>query len=100
MLQQETADDYVIATGVSHSVEELVDVAFSHVGLNWRDHVAKDPRFLRPAEVDLLVGDPGKARRSLEWEPKVTFRDLVCMMVDADLERLTVAASRRSARVV
>ena len=89
MLQQPTADDYVVATGVSHSVENLVDVAFSHVGLNWRDHVVKDPRFLRPAEVDLLVGNPAKARTMLGWEPKVSFEDLVRMMVDADLSRLT-----------
>ena len=89
MLQQSTADDYVVATGVSHSVENLVDVAFSHVGLNWRDHVVKDPRFLRPAEVDLLVGDPAKARTMLGWEPQVSFEELVRMMVDADLSRLT-----------
>jgi GDPmannose 4,6-dehydratase len=100
MLQQAVPDDYVIATGVSHSVEDLVDVAFSHVGLNWRDHVVKDPRFLRPAEVDLLVGDATKARASLGWEPRVTFKDLVCMMVDEDIDRLTATAARPSAKVV
>jgi GDPmannose 4,6-dehydratase len=100
MLQQPAPDDYVIATGVSHSVEDLVDAAFSHVGLNWRDHVVKDPRFLRPAEVDLLVGNPTKARVSLGWEPQVQFKELVCMMVDADLERLTVAGSRPTGRFV
>jgi GDPmannose 4,6-dehydratase len=91
MLQQETADDYVIATGVTHSVRNLVDVAFSHVGLNWQDHVVTDPRFLRPAEVDLLIGDASKARTGLGWEPKVSFEQLVRMMVDADLARLKAA---------
>jgi GDPmannose 4,6-dehydratase len=87
MLQQEQPDDYVIATGVTHSVEELVEVAFSHVGLDWHDYVVQDPRFMRPAEVDLLIGDPAKAKAKLEWEPEVTFDRLVRMMVDADLER-------------
>jgi len=100
MLQQPAPDDYVIATGVSHSVEDLVDAAFSHVGLNWRDHVVKDPRFLRPAEVDLLVGNPTKARVSLGWEPQVQFKELVHMMVDADLERLSVSGSRPTGPVV
>jgi GDPmannose 4,6-dehydratase len=87
MLQQEQPDDYVIATGVTHSVEELVEVAFSHVGLDWHDYVVQDPRFMRPAEVDLLIGDPAKAKAKLKWEPEVTFDRLVRMMVDADLER-------------
>ena len=87
MLQQETPDDYVIATGETHSVEELVEVAFARVGLDWRRHVVQDPRFMRPAEVDLLIGDPGKARRQLGWQPSVGFEALVHMMVDADLER-------------
>jgi GDPmannose 4,6-dehydratase len=92
MLQQPQPDDYVIATGVSHSVEQLVDVAFSHAGLNWRDHVVLDPKFLRPAEVDLLVGDASKARRELQWTPHVKFEQLVEMMVDADIQRLSGAS--------
>jgi GDPmannose 4,6-dehydratase len=92
MLQQDQADDFVIATGVSHSVRELVEVAFGHAGLTWQDHVRTDPAFLRPAEVEHLIGDPAKARRVLRWEPSVDFRGLVSMMVDADLERLSHAA--------
>ncbi len=88
MLQQNEPDDYVIATGEAHSVERLVDVAFSHVGLDWHDHVTLDDRFVRPAEVDLLIGDRSKAETELGWTPKVGFEDLVQMMVDADLERL------------
>jgi GDPmannose 4,6-dehydratase len=87
MLQQDAPDDYVIATGETHSVEELVEVAFSHVGLDWHDHVIQDERFMRPAEVDLLIGDPTKARTELDWEPEVNFGDLIRMMVDADIER-------------
>ncbi len=87
MLQQETPDDYVIATGQTHTVEDLVETAFSHVGLNWRDWVVQDPAFYRPAEVDLLVGDASKAKRVLGWEPEVDFKGLVTMMVDADMER-------------
>jgi GDPmannose 4,6-dehydratase len=99
MLQQDEADDYVIATGVSHSVQNLVETAFGHVGLDWRKHVKLDPRFLRPAEVDHLIGDCGKARRVLGWEPGVDFKGLVTMMVDADLERCsrTAVASPRAA---
>ncbi len=88
MLQQDEPDDYVIATGEAHSVERLVDVAFSHVGLDWHDHVTLDDRFVRPAEVDLLIGDRSKAETKLGWTPKVGFEELVKMMVDADLERL------------
>jgi GDPmannose 4,6-dehydratase len=88
MLQQDTPDDYVVATGVTHSVRELVETAFEHVGLDWREHVVQDERFMRPAEVDLLIGDAGRAREALGWEPEVDFRGLVHMMVDADLERL------------
>jgi GDPmannose 4,6-dehydratase len=88
MLQQDHADDYVIATGISHSVQQLVEVAFGHVGLDWRQHVRTDPSLLRPAEVDHLIGDPGKAARELGWKPTVDFNQLVAMMVDADLERL------------
>lgn len=88
MLQQDEPDDYVIATGQTHSVEEFVEEAFSHVDLNWRDYVVQDPKFYRPAEVDLLVGDPSKAGEKLGWEPKIDFRGLVRMMVDADLETI------------
>jgi GDPmannose 4,6-dehydratase len=90
MLQQPTPQDYVIGTGQAHSVRELVEAAFGHVGLNWQDHVVTDPKFMRPAEVDLLRADPSKARKELGWTPKVGFRQLVAMMVDADLERLSV----------
>jgi GDPmannose 4,6-dehydratase len=88
MLQQPTPDDYVIATGVSHSVRELVEEAFSHLGLDWKKHVRTDQSLHRPAEVDHLIGDSSKARRQLGWEPKVNFRQLIRMMVDADLKRL------------
>ena len=95
MLQAETPEDYVIATGEEHSVEEFADLAFAHAGLDRNQHVKTDPAFLRPAEVDHLVGDASKAREQLGWEPRVSFRELVEMMVDADLERLssTVATS-------
>jgi GDPmannose 4,6-dehydratase len=89
MLQQDEPDDYVIATGVSHSVRDLVAEAFGHVGLDWKRHVVTDPALLRPAEVDHLIGDPTKARVRLGWTPTVDFAGLVRMMVDADLERLT-----------
>jgi len=85
MLQQPEPADYVVATGKTHSVRELCEVAFGHVGLDWRDHVVVDERFLRPAEVDQLVGDPTKAREKLNWEPTVSFEELIRMMVDADL---------------
>ena len=93
MLQQSEPDDYVIATGESHSVRELVEVAFDRVGLDWNKHVRLDPKFLRPAEVDHLIGDASKARASLKWRPDVDFASLVRMMVDADLERLSRAPS-------
>ena len=89
MLQQDAADDYVIATGVSHSVRQLVEAAFGHVGLDWQKYVSVDPAFLRPAEVDHLIGDATKARRVLGWEPQVNFNELVAMMVEADLARLS-----------
>jgi len=92
MLQQDAPDDYVVAMGMTHSVQELVELAFGHVGLDWRQHVRQDPAFLRPAEVDLLIGDASKARRILEWEPQVDFNGLIAMMVDADLERVAAAA--------
>jgi GDPmannose 4,6-dehydratase len=88
MLQQDEADDYVIATGESHSVQELVEVAFAHVGLDWRAHVKQDPAFLRPAEVDHLIGDAGKAKARFQWAPSVDFPGLVRMMVDADVARI------------
>ena len=87
MLQQTEADDYVIATGESHSVKELVEIAFEHAGLEWEKHVVLDPAFLRPAEVDHLIGDAAKAKAQLGWTPSVDFKELVTMMVDADLER-------------
>jgi GDPmannose 4,6-dehydratase len=87
MLQADTPDDYVIGTGETWSVQQLCEEAFAHAGLDWRQHVTQDPRFLRPAEVDLLVADPRKAERQLGWKTTVDFRGLVHMMVDADLER-------------
>jgi GDPmannose 4,6-dehydratase len=89
MLQQDRADDYVIATGVTHSVRQLVETAFGHVGLDWQRYVRIDPAFLRPAEVDHLIGDASKAKRVLGWEPSVSFQQLVAMMVDADLQALS-----------
>jgi GDPmannose 4,6-dehydratase len=86
MLQQSAPDDFVIATGETHSVRELCEIAFARAGLNWRDHVVVDAAHVRPAEVDLLIGDAGKARRRLGWAPKVSFKELVEMMVDADLQ--------------
>ncbi len=86
MLQQDEPDDYVIATGETHSVREFLDEAFSCVGLDWRKHVRTDPRYYRPAEVDLLVGDASKARQKLGWQPRTRFRDLVRLMMDADLQ--------------
>jgi len=89
MLQESTPQDFVVGTGVAHSVRELVEIAFDHVGLDWRKHVTVDPRFLRPAEVDVLLADPTKARTELGWAPTVPFDRLVRMMVDADLGRLS-----------
>jgi GDPmannose 4,6-dehydratase len=91
MLQQPTPQDYVVGTGQTHSVQELVELAFGHLGLDWRRYVVSDPKYRRPAEVDLLLADPGKACRELGWAPKVAFEELVTMMVDADLERLRAA---------
>jgi len=93
MLQQDTPRDYVIATGVSHSVRQLVEIAFTHAGLDWEKHVRVDPALLRPAEVEHLLGDATKARRELSWKPEVNFNQLIEMMVDADLERLSVSRS-------
>ena len=88
MLQQPTPEDYVIGTGESHTVRELCEVAFAHLGLEWEQYVTVDPALVRPAEVDVLLADPGKARRQLGWRPTVGFVDLVRMMVDADMARL------------
>jgi GDPmannose 4,6-dehydratase len=93
MLQQERADDYIIASGVSHSVRELIEIAFARVGLDWQTFVRIDPALLRPAEVDHLLGDASKARAALGWAPTVEFKALVEMMVDADLERLSASAA-------
>lgn len=88
MLQRPEPRDYVVGTGQTHSVRELVEAAFGHVGLDWRKHVTTDPKYMRPAEVDVLQADPSKARKELGWSPKVGFGELVAMMVDADIERL------------
>ncbi|HET7600687.1 MAG TPA: GDP-mannose 4,6-dehydratase [Gemmatimonadales bacterium] len=92
MLQRPEPTDYVVGTGVAHSVRDLVEVAFAHVGLDWRKHVAVDPKFIRPAEVDLLLADASKARTELGWAPTVSFEGLIGMMVDADLRRLAAGA--------
>lgn len=93
MLQQPKPDDYVIATGETRTVQELVEVAFGHVGLDWREHVVTDPEFLRPAEVDVLVGDATKAKTQLGWAPATTFQAMIQGMVDADLDRLRRAGA-------
>jgi GDPmannose 4,6-dehydratase len=97
MLQQDEPEDYVIATGEAHSVRELVDVAFAHVDLDPKDHVRTDPQFLRPAEVEHLVGDYSKAREKLGWEPRTSFEELVRLMVDADLELLAKGVPQKQA---
>ena len=89
MLQQDTPDDYVVATGETHSVRRFCEIAFGHVGMAWEDHVTIDEKYMRPAEVDLLIGNPAKAEKVLGWRPKTSFEDLVTMMVDADIELLT-----------
>jgi GDPmannose 4,6-dehydratase len=95
MLQQDEADDYVVATGETHSIRELLEIAFAHVGIeDWSDKVVQDPRFFRPAEVDLLIGDPAKAKEKLGWTPQVGFEDLVRMMVDNDLAQQKEIAGR------
>jgi len=87
MLQQDEPDDYVVATGVTHSIQDLLDVAFSRAGItDWTDRVVQDPRYFRPADVDTLIGDASKARARLGWKPRLGFRELIEMMVDADLE--------------
>ncbi len=94
MLQQDEPDDYVIATGETHSVQEFVEAAFGHAGLDWKKHVVIDPRFIRPAEVDSLVGDPSKARKKLGWKPRVSFHELVKMMVEEDIRGLKVRTNQ------
>ena len=89
MLQQEEPEDYVIGMGETHAVREFCEIAFNHLGLDYQDYVVQDPRFFRPAEVDLLVSDPSKARQRLGWYPEMTFKDMVCMMVDADVDQVT-----------
>jgi GDPmannose 4,6-dehydratase len=96
MLQQEKPDDYVIATGETHTVRELVESAFQHAGLDWQNYVVTDHALIRPAEVDLLIGDPGKANRVLGWRPEVTFQQLVQRMVKADVQRLSSGANASS----
>ncbi len=96
MLQQESPCDYVIGTGETHSVREFCEEAFSHVGLDYKDFVVQDPRFYRPAEVDVLVSNPSRAKQILGWQPKVSFRELVKMMVDADLKRLKARTEKVS----
>ncbi|MEX3894769.1 GDP-mannose 4,6-dehydratase [Paraburkholderia sp. BR10954] len=97
MLQQDTPDDYVIATGHTTTVREMCRIAFSHVGLNMEDHVVIDPAFFRPAEVDVLLGDPGKARAQMGWAPKTSLEQLIAMMVEADLRRVSYAQSNTKA---
>jgi GDPmannose 4,6-dehydratase len=97
MLQQDEPDDYVVATGETYSVREFLDIAFGRVNLNWQDYVAFDERYLRPAEVELLIGDPTKAKTKLGWEPTVTFTELVRLMVDADLQALGLVTLNGSA---
>jgi GDPmannose 4,6-dehydratase len=94
MLQADEPEDYVVATGEEHSVREFAEIAFEHAGIDMERHVVVDPAFLRPAEVDHLVGDAAKARTKLGWESRVSFRELAEMMVDADIERLTATATR------
>ncbi|MCI0764725.1 GDP-mannose 4,6-dehydratase [Bacillus sp. TL12] len=86
MLQNENPDDYIVATGETRTVQEFVEIAFEYAGLNWKDYVVQDEKFMRPAEVDLLLGSPNKAKEQLNWKPKVSFKQLVTMMVDHDLE--------------
>ena len=88
MLQQSDPEDYVIGTGLTHSVRDLIKIAFAHVGLEWQSYVKQDPKFIRPAEVDILLADPSKAKAKLDWEPQVEFEEMIHRMVDADLERL------------
>jgi GDPmannose 4,6-dehydratase len=98
ILQQDKGDDFVIATGETHTIREFLDVAFGHYNLDWNDYVKIDPRYFRPAEVDLLIGDPAKAKKILGWQPKTTFADLVKIMVKADEELLALQLSGKHIR--
>ena len=100
MLQQDGPDDYVIAQGKTNSVQEFCELAFSHVGLDWRDHVRQNDKFRRPAEVDQLVGNPAKARERLGWVPKTTFEELDTIMVDADLHQVADQVAHDATRAV
>src|SRR5882724_10575600 len=99
VLQQDRPDDYVIATGETHSVKEFCEEAFAHVGLDWQKYVEIDKRYYRPAEVDVLIGDASKAKKVLGWEPKTRFKDLVRLMVDADIKMLEDQLSGRVPKV-
>jgi GDPmannose 4,6-dehydratase len=96
MLQHDSPDDYVIATEETHTIREMCEIAFRHVGLDFQDHVTSDPKMVRPAEVEHLIGDASKAREVLGWEPKVGFRDLIEMMVDADLDLIETESKLRN----
>jgi GDPmannose 4,6-dehydratase len=95
ILQQDESNDFVLSTGETHSVREFVEEAFAHVDLDWKEYVKHDPRYERPAEVDLLIGDASKAKKFLGWEPKVRFKELVRIMVDADMELLSRETPRK-----
>jgi GDPmannose 4,6-dehydratase len=98
MLQQDNPDDYVIATGETHSIKEFLELSFAHAGIDWEKHVEIDPKYYRPAEVDLLIGDASKAKKKLGWKPKTTFKELVCLMTDADIALLAHEMSGKKIR--
>jgi GDPmannose 4,6-dehydratase len=100
MLQQDQPDDFVIGTGEAHSVREFLDEAFGYVGLDWQAYIKIDPRYFRPTEVDFLMADSSKARRTLGWQPRVYFRDLVRVMVDADMELLGLKSPGEGRRIL
>jgi GDPmannose 4,6-dehydratase len=100
MMQEERADDYVIGTGETHSVREFIEEAFHYLGLDWKDHVVIDPRYMRPTEVVELRADITKAKKELKWSPKITFKDLVRIMVDADLEKAGLSAPGEGKKIV
>jgi GDPmannose 4,6-dehydratase len=100
ILQQEAPSDYVLGTGESHTVREFLEEAFGYLDLDWRDYVELDPRYLRPAEVDFLLGDSTRARKKLEWEPRINFNELVRIMVDADIEAIGVKAKGDGRRIL
>ena len=99
MLQQDKPDDYVIATNETHTIREFLEVSFGRVGLDWQKYVEFDPRYVRPAEVDLLIGDPAKAKKQLGWEPKTTFKELAEIMTDADVALLQHEMSGKNFRL-